>query len=278
MAARLGNGSRQPGRPVGRGSAQEVTPRSCIHASAGQRTSGMITAAVKARAEEQARHDKGARRSINRTSGHYPFTRETPRRRPGRRAQQPRTPRTSPGQHPEREPRRCTPLKYSKNMPLAGAGGWLVGLRSMSPDLTPSQSRESEVGKHYSPTHQPPKNKVKNKNKNKNKGQGQGQGQGQNHHRYRSSKRRGSDQAAVQAQQRAQVKPASGEDDSKTEQAKPARAKGTASRLRYSTGLRRNPGMRKRAAPYEAPPDPHAQLTLRRPDLSQQRPLRASGL
>ena len=73
------------------------------------------------------------------------------------------------------------------------------------------------------------------------------------------------------------VKPASGEDDSKTEQAKPARAKGTASRLRYNTGLRRNPGMTKRAAPYEAAPDPHAQLTLRRPDLSQQRPPRASG-
>jgi hypothetical protein len=35
--------------------------------------------------------------------------------------------------------------------------------------------------------------------------------------------------------------------------------------------------MTKRAAPYEAAPDPHAQLTLRRPDLSQQRPPRTSG-
>ena len=35
--------------------------------------------------------------------------------------------------------------------------------------------------------------------------------------------------------------------------------------------------MTKRAAPYEAAPDPHAQLTLRRPDLSQQCLPRASG-
>jgi hypothetical protein len=83
----------------------------------------------------------------------------------------------------------------------------------MSADLTPSKSKGSEVGKHYSPTHQPPKVKTKTKTKVKNKGQGQGQGQGQNHHRYRSSKRRGSDQAAVQEQQKARVKPASGEDD-----------------------------------------------------------------
>src|ERR1022692_2449170 len=94
------------------------------------------------------------------------------------------------------------PTKHSKNTPLAGTG-WLVGLRSMSADLTPSKSKGSEVGKHYSPTHQPPKVKTKTKTKVKNKGQGQGQGQGQNHHRYRSSKRRGSDQAAVQEQQKA---------------------------------------------------------------------------
>jgi hypothetical protein len=31
----------------------------------------------------------------------------------------------------------------------------------MSTDLTPSKSKESEIGKHYTPTHQPPKVKVK---------------------------------------------------------------------------------------------------------------------
>src|ERR1017187_9220805 len=126
MAARLRNGSRQPGRPVGRGSAQEVTPRSCIHASAntGQRTSATINAAVKARAEEQARHDKGATRSINRTSGHYPFTRETPRRRPQTpgtaAAHAPHQPRTAPGT-------RTTPLyapqTFEKYAPCRGGGG-----------------------------------------------------------------------------------------------------------------------------------------------------------
>ena len=163
-----------------------------------------------------------------------PFHRGKARRRPEAgptaAAHPPHQPRTAPG---TRTMPLYAPQTFEKYAPCRG--GWLVGLRSMSTDLTPSKSKGgSEVGKHYSPTHQPPKNKVKNKNKNK--GQGQGQGQGQNHHRYRSSKRRGSDQAAVQKRQRARVKPASGEDDSKTEQVKPARAKGTASRLRYSKG------------------------------------------
>jgi len=70
----------------------------------------------------------------------------------------------------------------------------------MSTDLTPSQSRESEVGKHYSPTHQPPKNKIKVKVKVKIKtitGTGAAKRAGQTTLRYRSSKERGLNQPAA---------------------------------------------------------------------------------
>jgi hypothetical protein len=127
--------------------------------------------------------------------GHYPIRREKAPPPPGDRGQPPRTPRTGPGQRPERRPCRCMPLTCSKNMPFAGVG-WLVGLRSMSTDLTPSKSKGSEVGKHYSPTHQPPK-KTKPKSRSKSK-----------------SKSR-SKPSPVQEQQEARVRPGCGTEAAK---------------------------------------------------------------
>jgi hypothetical protein len=114
---------------------------------------------------------------------------------PGQRVQPPRTPRTAPGQHPERVPRCCMPRFCSKRIPLPGAG-WLVGLRSAPADLTPSKSKGSEVSKHYSPTHQPPKNKVKIKIKVKVKSK-----KVKTIRRRASSKRCGLNNAVVQEQQ-----------------------------------------------------------------------------
>src|ERR1017187_2892476 len=211
MAARLRNGSRQPGRPVGRGSAQEVTPGSCIHASAntGQRTSATINAAVKARAEEQARHDKGATRSINRTSGHYPFTRETPRRRPQTpgtaAAHAPHQPRTAPGT-------RTTPLyapqTFEKYAPCRGgvAGGSPFHVHRPHP-LTKQRERARSANTTLQPTSHPKtKSKTKTKTKVKVKvkvkvktitGTGAAKGAGQTRLRYRRSKGHGLNQPAA---------------------------------------------------------------------------------
>src|ERR1022692_4502161 len=105
------------------------------------------------------------------------------------------------------------PTKHTKNTPLVGTG-WLVGLRSMSADLTPSKSKGSEVGKNYSPTHQPPKIKTKTKTKVKTiTSTGAAKGAGQTRLRYRSSKRRGLNQPAAKT---------TGE----TEHVKPALARG----------------------------------------------------
>jgi hypothetical protein len=109
------------------------------------------------------------------------------------RASSRRTPPAGPGQHPEREPRHCPPLTCSKNMPLTGAGS-MAGLRSAPANLTPSKSKGSEIGKHYSPTHHQPKTKSKPKVKIKVKVKTM-RGCG-------SSRRRGLHRAAVQVQRK----------------------------------------------------------------------------
>jgi hypothetical protein len=76
--------------------------------------------------------------------------------------------------------------------------GWLVGLRYAPADLTPSKSKGSEVSKHYSPTHQPPKNKVKIKIKVKVKVKSK---KVKTIRGRASSKRRGLNNAVVQEQQ-----------------------------------------------------------------------------
>ena len=98
----------------------------------------------------------------NRHRGTLPIRRGKAAPPPRDREQPPRNARTGPGQPPEREPRHCTPRICSKNTSLSGTG-WLVALRSMSTDLTPSKSKGSEVSKHYSTNHQPPQNKSKPK-------------------------------------------------------------------------------------------------------------------
>jgi hypothetical protein len=138
---------------------------------------------------------RGCPRCQNQAQRALPHSPGKERSRHTRAGQQPRTNRTGPGQPRAREPRRCTPPARPENTSLAGTG-WLVGLRSMPTDLTPSKSKGARsANTTLQPTSHPKKqsqNQSQNqKSKSRSKpitGTGAAKGAGQTRLRYRSSK------------------------------------------------------------------------------------------